>query len=145
MIVGFTWIWALDGWIVAVAMLCAVASALLGNFLVLRRMSMLGDAITHAVLPGLAVAFFISHSRSSLPMFLGAVIVGIAADAVFVAAPAAEVLPEAVAQPEIGGAAEADGGLADCACKFKVGRCAVGPTGRDHLPVEFLAGFHLSL
>ena len=28
-------------------------------------------------LPGLAVAFFVSHSRSSLPMFLGAVIVGI--------------------------------------------------------------------
>jgi manganese/zinc/iron transport system permease protein len=77
MIVGLNWIWALDGWIVAVAMLCAVASALLGNFLILRRMSMLGDAITHAVLPGLAVAFFVSHSRSSLPMFLGAVIVGI--------------------------------------------------------------------
>lgn len=74
---GFSWIWTLDGWIVAVAILCAVACALLGNFLVLRRMSMLGDAITHAVLPGLAVAFFVSHSRSSLPMFLGAVIVGI--------------------------------------------------------------------
>ncbi|MDG2224617.1 MAG: metal ABC transporter permease [Rubripirellula sp.] len=59
------------------AILCAVASALLGCFLVLRRMSMLGDAISHAVLPGLAVAFFISHSRSSLPMFIGAVIVGI--------------------------------------------------------------------
>ncbi len=71
------WDWTLDGWIVAAGMLCAVAAALLGNFLVLRRMSMLGDAITHAVLPGLAVAFFISNSRSSLPMFLGAVIVGI--------------------------------------------------------------------
>ncbi len=77
MIPEFDWRWALDGWIVAVAILCAVASAALGNFLVLRRMSMLGDAITHAVLPGLAVAFFISHSRSSLPMFVGAVIVGI--------------------------------------------------------------------
>ena len=75
--VGMHWMWALDGWIVAVAMLCAAASALLGNFLVLRRMSMLGDAITHAVLPGLAVAFFVSHSRSSLPMFLGAVVVGV--------------------------------------------------------------------
>ena len=74
--VGLNWVWALDGWIVAIAILCAVASALLGNFLVLRRMSMLGDAITHAVLPGLAVAFFVSHSRSSLPMFIGAVVVG---------------------------------------------------------------------
>ncbi len=71
------WDWSLDGWIVAAGILCAVASALLGNFLVLRRMSMLGDAITHAVLPGLAVAFFVSDSRSSWPMFLGAVAVGI--------------------------------------------------------------------
>ena len=73
-----SWSWQLDGWIVAAGTLCAVAASLLGNFLILRRMSMLGDAITHAVLPGLAVAFFISDSRSSLPMFLGAVIVGVA-------------------------------------------------------------------
>lgn len=72
-----TWSWELDGWIVAAGVLCAISASLLGNFLVLRRMSMLGDAITHAVLPGLAVAFFISESRSSIPMFLGAVIVGI--------------------------------------------------------------------
>jgi manganese/zinc/iron transport system permease protein len=71
------WSWELDGWIVTAGVLCAVAAALLGNFLVLRKMSMLGDAITHAVLPGLAVAFFVSNSRSSLPMFLGAVIVGV--------------------------------------------------------------------
>lgn len=71
------WSWELDGWIVLVGILCAVSSALLGNFLVLRRMSMLGDAVTHAVLPGIAAAFLISHSRSSLPMFIGAVIVGV--------------------------------------------------------------------
>lgn len=71
------WSWQLDGWIVLAGILCAVASALLGNFLVLRRLSMLGDAVSHAILPGLAVAFFISNSRSSLPMFLGAVIVGV--------------------------------------------------------------------
>ncbi|MEO9930251.1 metal ABC transporter permease, partial [Rhodopirellula bahusiensis] len=71
------WNWALDGWIVAAGMLCAVASSLLGCFLVLRRMSLLGDAISHAVLPGLAAAFLISGSRSSGWMFLGAVIVGV--------------------------------------------------------------------
>ena len=71
------WSWSLDGWIVAAGVLCAVAAAIPGNFLVLRRMSLLGDAITHAVLPGLAMAFFVTHSRSSLPMFLGAVIVGV--------------------------------------------------------------------
>jgi len=71
------WNWQLDGWIVAAGILCAVAASLLGNFLVLRRMSMLGDAITHAVLPGLATAFLISESRSSVPMFVGAAIVGV--------------------------------------------------------------------
>src|SRR6056297_458775 len=69
--------WGLDGWIILAGALSAVASALLGNFLVLRRMSMLGDAISHAVLPGLAAAYFLSGTRSSLPMFLGAVLVGI--------------------------------------------------------------------
>jgi len=71
------WNWSLDGWIVAAGVLAAVSAALLGNFLVLRRMSMLGDAISHSVLPGLAAAFFISGTRNSLPMFLGAIIVGV--------------------------------------------------------------------
>jgi manganese/zinc/iron transport system permease protein len=74
---NLNWNMALDGWIVVAGVLCAVASALLGNFLVLRRMSLLGDAISHAVLPGLAAAFFFSSSRSSMPMFLGAVLTGI--------------------------------------------------------------------
>lgn len=71
------WNWALDGWIVVAGMLCASACALLGNFLVLRKMSMLGDAISHAVLPGLAAAFFLTGTRDSLPMFVGAAIVGV--------------------------------------------------------------------
>ncbi|MCC9645296.1 metal ABC transporter permease [Rhodopirellula sp. JC740] len=71
------WSWQLDGWIVVAGMLCAVSSSLLGCFLVLRRMSLLGDAISHAVLPGLAAAFLISGTRSSGWMFLGAVIVGV--------------------------------------------------------------------
>ncbi len=70
-------IWELDGWIIVAGVLSAVSAALLGNFLVLRKMSLLGDAISHAILPGLAAAFFISHSRNSIPMFLGAVIVGL--------------------------------------------------------------------
>lgn len=71
------WNWALDGWIVLAGILCAVSASLLGNFLVLRRMSLLGDAISHAVLPGLAAAFLISGSRSGPTMFLGAVLVGV--------------------------------------------------------------------
>lgn len=71
------WDGSINGWIVVIGCLCAASAALLGNFLVLRRMSMLGDAITHAVLPGIAAAFFISGTRNSLAMFIGAVIVGL--------------------------------------------------------------------
>ncbi|QDV55790.1 metal ABC transporter permease [Rosistilla oblonga] len=69
--------WSLDGWIIVAGCLCALSAALLGNFLVLRKMSMLGDAITHAVLPGLAAAFLLTGNRSSIAMFVGAVIVGV--------------------------------------------------------------------
>jgi len=66
-----------DTWIVVTGALCAVACALPGCFLVLRRMSMMGDAISHAVLPGLALAFLFTGSRESLPMFAGAAVTGV--------------------------------------------------------------------
>lgn len=73
---GLTWM-PLDTWIVVIGACCAVACALPGCFLVLRHMSMMGDAISHAVLPGLAIAFLITGSRASVGMFLGAAIVGV--------------------------------------------------------------------
>ena len=73
-----TWM-PLDTWIVVTAALAAMACALPGCFLVLRKMSMMGDAISHAVLPGLAAAFLLTGSRTSGVMFLGAAIVGVAA------------------------------------------------------------------
>lgn len=72
----FVWL-PLDTWTVTIAALSAMACALPGNFLVLRKMSMMGDAISHAVLPGLAVAFLITYSRSSVTMLIGAAIVGV--------------------------------------------------------------------
>jgi manganese/zinc/iron transport system permease protein len=67
----------LDTEIVVVGALSAVACALVGNFLLLRGMSMMGDAISHAVLPGLAIAFLLSGTRDSLPMLTGAAIAGV--------------------------------------------------------------------
>ena len=67
----------LDTWTVLVAAACALSCALLGTFLVLRRMSMMGDAISHAVLPGLAVAFLLTGSRDSVVMLIGAGVVGL--------------------------------------------------------------------
>ncbi len=56
----------------AAAVLVAVSCGLLGNFLVLRRQSLLGDAISHSVLPGIVFAFLFSSSRNPLVMLLGA-------------------------------------------------------------------------
>ena len=66
-----------DTWIVATGVVCAMACALIGNFLVLRRMSMMSDTISHAVLPGLAITFIVTESRAVVPMFVGAVLAGI--------------------------------------------------------------------
>lgn len=52
-------------WIIFTGCLVAINSSLLGSFLVLKRMSMLGDALSHAVLPGIVVAFLITQEHSS--------------------------------------------------------------------------------
>lgn len=70
---------AVDLFPLAAAVLAALTCGLLGNFLVLRRQSLMGDAISHAVLPGLVVAFLISSSRSPLLMLAGAAIAGVVA------------------------------------------------------------------
>ncbi len=64
-------------WIILTGSLVAVSCALLGCFLVLRKMSMVGDAISHAVLPGIVIAFFIAGSMQSLWMLLGAGVLGL--------------------------------------------------------------------
>jgi manganese/zinc/iron transport system permease protein len=67
----------LDTWIVITGVLVCVACALPGAFLMLNRQSMLGDGISHAVLPGLAIAFLLTNSRDVLPMVIGAVLAGV--------------------------------------------------------------------
>lgn len=66
-----------DVWIVLVGACAGIACAVCGLFLVLRRRSMLGDAISHAVLPGIAGAFLLSGSRAYAPMFAGALGTGV--------------------------------------------------------------------
>jgi len=50
----------------------AVACALPGNFLLLRRQALIGDAISHVVLPGIVVAFLLTGAIAAGPMLLGA-------------------------------------------------------------------------
>jgi manganese/zinc/iron transport system permease protein len=59
-------------WIILIGSLASAACALVGCFLVLRKQAMMGDAISHSVLPGIAIAFLITQSRAPIPMLLGA-------------------------------------------------------------------------
>jgi manganese/zinc/iron transport system permease protein len=59
-------------WTILTASLTAVTCALLGCYLVLRKMAMVSDAISHSVLPGILFAFFLTGSRDSVFMLLGA-------------------------------------------------------------------------
>ncbi|WP_336166130.1 metal ABC transporter permease [Fusobacterium polymorphum] len=60
-----------------IAILISVACSLLGVFLVLRSMSMLTDAISHTILLGIVLSFFITHKLDSPLLIVGATLVGL--------------------------------------------------------------------
>ncbi len=60
-----------------IAALTAAACALPGVFLVLRRMSLVSDAISHAILPGIVAAFFITGSLASPLLVVAAALTGV--------------------------------------------------------------------
>lgn len=64
-------------YIILTASLFAISCGLLGCFLILRKMAMVGDAISHAVLPGIVIAFLLTGTRDSFEMILGAALLGI--------------------------------------------------------------------
>jgi manganese/zinc/iron transport system permease protein len=64
-------------WIILTAMLVASACSIIGCFLVLRKMAMISDAVSHSVLPGIVIAFLLGGSRDSPAMLLGAAAVGL--------------------------------------------------------------------
>lgn len=63
-------------WTITVGIVCNTSCAILGCYLVLRRMSLLGDAISHAVLPGIALAYLFSGHVSGIPILIGAMALG---------------------------------------------------------------------
>ena len=63
--------------IIVLASLTAVTCALPGVFLVLRRVALISDAISHAILLGIVVAFFYTKNLNSPLLVLGATIVGV--------------------------------------------------------------------
>ena len=80
-----------DTWIVVTGALAAMGCALPGNYLVLRRQSLMGDALSHTVLLGLVGAFLLMHAARVMnwispeaysawrhaAMFGGAIVVGV--------------------------------------------------------------------
>src|SRR5438552_1756709 len=69
--------WQIAFWTILAGVLCNVSCALLGSYLVLRRLSLLGDAISHAVLPGIVLAFLLRGRIEPLSLFLGALVFGV--------------------------------------------------------------------
>lgn len=63
-------------WLVVTAACTAIACGFPGSFLVLRRMSLAGDAISHSVLPGIVIGFLISSSLDSPWLIFGAALSG---------------------------------------------------------------------
>lgn len=64
-------------WIAAMGFFVSSACGLVGAYLILRRMALVGDAISHSVLPGIAIAFLVTGSRGSGAMFAGAMVAGV--------------------------------------------------------------------
>lgn len=60
-----------------IASLVAIACAIPGTFLVLRKMAMISDAISHSILPGIVIGFFITHDLNSPLLILLAALTGI--------------------------------------------------------------------
>ena len=53
-----------------------LVSGALGSFAMLRKQSLMGDAISHAALPGIVLAFMLTRSKASLVLVLGAAVAG---------------------------------------------------------------------
>ena len=58
------------------AAILGIVSGTLGSFAVLRKQSLLGDAISHAALPGIVLSFLITRTREPAILMLGALIAG---------------------------------------------------------------------
>jgi len=63
--------------IIGTGVLVSISCALLGAFLIARNMSMMSDAISHAILPGLAIAVLMTGERTTVHVVIGGVMTGI--------------------------------------------------------------------
>jgi manganese/zinc/iron transport system permease protein len=66
-------------WILSACMLLGLSSGVLGCFAYLRKQSLMGDALAHAALPGVCIAFMLTGTKSILFFLIGASISGLIA------------------------------------------------------------------
>ncbi|WP_248928209.1 metal ABC transporter permease [Paenibacillus hamazuiensis] len=66
-------------WILLGCMLLGLSSGVIGCFAYLRKQSLMGDALAHAALPGVCIAFMLTGSKSIFGFLLGAAVAGVAA------------------------------------------------------------------
>lgn len=65
-------------WLVLMAFFVALPCSQMGSFLILRRMALTGDAISHSIFPGVVVAFYITGDLASPWLIVGAGLAGLA-------------------------------------------------------------------
>jgi len=66
-----------SGWILLTASLVGVSCGMIGVFLILRRMAMMADAISHTVLLGIVIAYLVTRELAGVHMLVGAVVAGL--------------------------------------------------------------------
>ncbi|MDQ0272038.1 metal ABC transporter permease [Cytobacillus purgationiresistens] len=66
-------------WVLVGTMLLGLASGVLGSFALLRKQSLIGDAVAHAALPGICIAFLFTGEKSLIVLLIGATTTGLLA------------------------------------------------------------------
>lgn len=64
-------------WIIVTASLVGLSCGLIGVFLILRKMAMMADAISHTVLLGIVIAYLVTRNLSGFHMLIGAILAGL--------------------------------------------------------------------
>lgn len=74
-------------WVLAATLLLGLSSGVLGSFAILKKYSLIGDAMAHAALPGICIAFMLVGTKSIGWFLVGAVIAGLLASYVITVVP----------------------------------------------------------
>ncbi|WP_010171941.1 metal ABC transporter permease [Bacillus coahuilensis] len=66
-------------WVLLSTLLLGIASGVLGSFALLRKQSLIGDAVAHAALPGICIAFLLIGEKDFISLLIGATFTGLLA------------------------------------------------------------------